>query len=252
MATIKQGETPLEKTITAAHKQNSIKIWETLSIVILGVVAISGGLALFMPESPILYPAIGVAAIIILTNAFSFEYFVSQNKKSRAVFMAGITILELLACFKMGEAALYYLIPFSILMIMTASDLETMEVPTWTLLMLPATCLASMIFSPQVDIAARLITMVIAVAILVLVSYKYNWMLGGADIFMVGSFCLLFDYFLILLLVILGSLLGLIYALLNMSLNKTSKDEPFAFLPGLTAGLYLGILSEGILFQLLM
>lgn len=246
------GEEKLEKAITTVEKQNNIKIWETLSVVILGVVATGGVLGLLLAESPLLYPSFGVAVLIILINTFSFEYFVAQNKKGKATYMGAVTVLELLACFKMGESCLLYLIPFSILMVMTASDLETMEVPTWTLLMLPGSSLVAMLFAGGVDIPSRLITMVIAVAILVLVSYKYNWMLGGADIFMVGSFCLLFDYFLILILVILGCLMSIIYAILNMSLNKTSKDEPFAFLPGLTAGLYLGILSEGVLFQLLM
>ena len=130
-----------------------------------------------------------------------------------------------------------------VLSIMTISDIEKMEVPEWSLIVLPACAILNFTFLCIQSKELLYLNIITAAGIylaLKLLGKAYNNMLGGADIIMATCVALNFGIMQTLYMFIIGSGLSIVYMLIYSKIKKTkTTGVPLPFLPGLTVGFLL-------------
>lgn len=182
------------------------------------------------------------AIFFLAINIISYKHFVKQKSFSLLISICLVAILEAATSLYIDTLWVYQysFIFIGILSIMTISDLQNMEVPTWTLIALPASAIVSFVFlclQSSSILWANIAIAIITWMLLTILALLFNDNLGGADIIMIFCVCLLFGGTHMLYMLIIGSLVSIIGMWVYSKIKKTQfTGTPLPFLPGLTLG----------------
>lgn len=183
-----------------------------------------------------------IATFFIVVNSISYKLLVKNRTLMKTLFVFLLTMAETCVCTYIDVSLVYQntVSLCGILSIMTISDIESMEVPEWTLIALPICSILNfglLCIKTSAFLYGNIIVAAVAFISLSLLGKLYNDMLGGADIFMVASIALVFGLMHTLYMLIIGCAGSIIFMLIYSKIKKTkATGVPLPFLPGLTMG----------------